>query len=449
MPGAGDDGPSAVPPLATAPWVELVTIGDELLLGVTTDTNGAYVARRLGELGISVSRRTTTGDDEPAIAAAVGEALARTGRVIVTGGLGPTSDDRTRQAVAALLGRQLGRDEQVAESLRERWRRIGHESPIPENNLAMAMVPDGARLLRNSRGAAPGLWLEAGPARWVALLPGVPSEMRAMLDGELMPLLRGLLDEDAASSATSRTAAGAHAPPAVIVSRTLRTTGVPESVLAQLLEGARVEDTGATLAYLPGREGVDLRLTARGHPRAVANRILADAGALLLERVGGHVYAEGDTDLAAVVLEACRARAWRVAVAESCTGGLLGARLTDPAGASDVLEGGVISYANQVKTGLLGVEAAMLAARGAVSEEVARQMSSGVRALLGVDVGVGITGVAGPGGGSDAKPVGTVWVALDLAGSVAARVHQFAGDRAEIRFRATQAALHMLHVAAR
>ena len=413
--------------------IELITIGDELLLGFTIDTNAAHLGRELSALGVAVVRRATVGDDADAIVPAVREALERTGAVITTGGLGPTSDDRTREAMASLFGRELRRDEGVADRLRAWWARRGLPGELPASNLTQAMVPDGATVLENRHGTAPGLWIEDDRGRWVAMLPGVPREMRGLLADAVVPRL-------------ADRAAGAGA--GVIRSRTLRTTSISESQLADCLHGLDAATLGGSLAYLPGVEGVDLRVTVRGHGAAESEALLDRAAALLRERAGEWIYAEGDGDLAAVVLQRCREHGWRVAVAESCTGGLLGARLTEPAGASDVFEGGVIAYDNRVKVAQLGVREADLDAHGAVSEPVVRQMASGVRARLGTAVGIGITGIAGPTGGSEEKPVGTVWIAVDVEGAVHARRIHAVGPRGEIRARAAQTALDMLRRAA-
>ena len=408
--------------------VELLTIGDELLLGFTVDTNGPYLARALAATGVSVVRRTAVGDAPADIAAAVREALERTGAVITTGGLGPTADDLTKPSIAALFGRGLSLHQPTADAMRERWRtRFGRA--MPESNLQQAMLPDGARVLVNRHGSAPGVFLEDERGRWVAMLPGVPRELRGMTDDELVPFLK------------SRNGG---APVSVVRSRTVRTTGIAESALADLLGTDLGRGTaGASLAYLPGPEGTDLRLTTEGAPDDVEAR-LAEGAARLAERVGRHAYGEDATDLAATVLELCRARGRRVAVAESCTGGMLGQRLTAIPGSSDVVLGGTIAYENGVKQKLLGVPATMLERFGAVSEAVARQMASAARLTFDADIGVGITGVAGPGGGTPEKPVGTVWIALDLGGDNRAQRVSLIGDRAEIRFRATQSALDMM-----
>ncbi|HEY0971546.1 MAG TPA: competence/damage-inducible protein A [Gemmatimonadales bacterium] len=409
--------------------IELVTIGDELLLGFTIDTNSAFIARELGEYGISVVRRTTVGDAAEEIAGAVGEALERTGAVITTGGLGPTADDRTREAIARLFGRELRQDDGVAARLRAWWERRGRAGGMPASNLVQALVPEGARVLENRHGTAPGIWIEDDRGRWVAMLPGVPRELRGMISDTMIPEL-------------ARRAGTAGA--GVVRSRTLRTTGISESAVADIMSGVEIETPVLSLAYLPGPEGLDLRLTARGLPADEADVILTDAAARLRSLVGRHVYGEDADDLAAVVLDLCRARSMRVAVAESCTGGLLGWRLTAPSGSSDVFEGGIIAYDNRVKLAQLGVPVADLERDGAVSRSVARAMATGARTRLGTAIGVGITGVAGPGGGSAEKPVGTVWIAADVDGEVRDFRGHFVGDRAEVRWRAAQAALELL-----
>ena len=408
--------------------LEIVTIGDELLLGETIDVNAVWLARELGAIGIQVVRRTTVGDGAGAISAAVREALDRTGAVITTGGLGPTSDDRTRPAIAALFGRELHHDDRLWEGLKARWRERGRGGEPPESNRVQALVPEGAAVLHNRHGTAPGLFLEDESGRWVAMLPGVPREMRGLLADELLPRLR------------ERTTADRR----VIRSLTLRTTGIAESQLPDLL-GEHADGFGtASLAYLPGQEGVDLRLTVRDARPDDADRTLREAADALRARLGRFWYADGPTDLADVVITACRAQSLHLAVAESCTGGLLASRLTSVPGSSHAFTGGVIAYDNSVKVGQLGVDSSVIDLHGAVSEEVARAMAFGVRSLMGASIGVGITGVAGPDGGTAAKPVGLVYIAVDRGGSVAVHGGRFVGDRAEIRFRATQAALNMI-----
>jgi competence/damage-inducible protein CinA-like protein len=417
----------------TSLQVELITIGDELLLGFTIDTNAAHIARTLAASGVEIVRRTTVGDEAEKIAQSVREALDRTGAVITTGGLGPTSDDLTKPAIARIFGREMKLDEAFATKLEERWRARFPNSRFPATNRSQAEIPEGARILTNRHGTAPGIWLEDDEGRWVAMMPGVPREMRGMLAEELLPVIKARAKGEEES---------------VVLSGTLRTTGIAESAIAELLgqgfPGTPDTELGSLpLAYLPGVAGVDLRVTARGFPRARAEKLIAEAILKLKSRVSAYAYGEDDADLAAVVLEKCRALGYKLAVAESCTGGMLGERLTSIPGSSDVFLGGVIAYHNDVKRNLLGVRAEDLEQFGAVSEQVALQMASGVREKLGADVGVSVTGIAGPGGGTAEKPVGLIWVAVH-ASEVKARRFHVGGDRAEIRQRAAQAALEMV-----
>ena len=416
----------------TASQVELITIGDELLLGFTIDTNAAHISRLLAANGIEIVRRTTVGDEAEAIAQAVREALDRTGAVITTGGLGPTSDDLTKPAIARLFGRAMKLDETIAAKLEERWRARFPKSVFPSTNRTQAEIPEGARILVNRHGTAPGIWLEDEKGRWVAMMPGVPREMRGMLAEELLPEIRTRMK-------------GVES---VVLSGTLRTTGIAESAIAELLGPNFLGDPQSDLeslplAYLPGVAGVDLRVTAKGLPPERAQRLVKVAIVKLRSRVEAYAYGEDDADLAAVVLDRCRALKLKLAVAESCTGGMLGERLTSIPGSSDVFLGGVIAYHNDVKKELLGVRAEDLERYGAVSEEVARQMAAGVRDKTGADVGISVTGIAGPGGGTPEKPVGLVWIAIHGSDAKARRFH-VVGDRAEIRQRAAQAALEMV-----
>ena len=404
--------------------LEIITVGTELLLGFTLDTNGAELGRALSAAGIRVVRRTSVADQPDEIRDAVAAALSRTGIVIATGGLGPTRDDITKQVVAGIYGWPLDFDEQLWQALVERYRRRGR---VPaESNRSQAEVPRGALVLPNRWGSAPGLWLEDARGL-VVMLPGVPLEMRNLFAAEVAPRL-------AARAGTS----------GVIRSRTVRVTGIPESTLAERLGEIEAAVAPLTLAYLPGLDGVDLRVTAWGLAAAEADDHLARAVAELRARAGDVVYGEDDADLAGLVLDRARQLGVRIAVAESCTGGLLGARLTEISGSSDVFAGGVIAYENAVKTELLGVASDMLETEGAVSGPVALAMASTALERFGVDLAVSVTGIAGPGGGSESKPVGTVWFGLAGRGGLAAVHTMLGGTRSEIRYRAAQAALFLL-----
>jgi nicotinamide-nucleotide amidase len=406
--------------------VEVVTIGDELLLGFTIDTNAAHLAQRLASIGIHIAQRSTVGDDAAEIARVVRQALDRTGAVITTGGLGPTSDDLTKASIAAIFGRSMVIDEEHLAWMEQRWLKRFNR-PLPATNRNQAMVPEGSTKLQNNHGSAPGIWLEDDAGRWVAMLPGVPREMRGMLADTLLPRLGSRVN------ATT-----------VVRSLTLRTVGVAESALADQIESMDGGPLGVSLAYLPSIAGVDLRLSVRDIPADEAASRLDEAAARLRARVGESIYGEGDDDLAAVVLDLCRQRGLTIGVAESCTGGLLGARLTAIAGSSDVVQGGVISYSNRAKIELLGVDESLIRTHGAVSEQVACAMAAGARRATKASVGLAITGVAGPGGGSQEKPVGTVWIAVDIDGDTQPRLLRMWGDREEIRQRSAQWTMELL-----
>jgi nicotinamide-nucleotide amidase len=404
--------------------IELVTIGTELLLGMTIDTNGAEIARALAAHGVRVTRRTSVADSGDAIRDAVADALERTGAVLTTGGLGPTRDDITKKVVADLFNAPLDFDETIWAGLLARFATLQRKPA--ESNRSQAEVPRGATVLTNRWGTAPGLWLEGAPGL-VIMLPGVPLEMRRLLETEVVPRL--------ASRGTG----------SVIRSLLVRTSGIPESSLAERMGEVEREIAPLTLAYLPGLEGVDLRLSAWGLAPDEAERRLHAAAGLLRSRGLENVYAEGESDLAAVVLDEARSQGARLAVAESCTGGLLGARITEVPGSSEVFVGGVIAYDNALKVGLLGVPEALLVEHGAVSEPVARAMAEGAARRFGVAAAISVTGVAGPAGGTPEKPVGTVWIGCSYHGTVETRRSLFPGSRHEIRARAAQAALFLLH----
>lgn len=403
--------------------IELITIGTELLLGFTVDTNSAFAGRTLADRGVRVVRRTSVPDEPVVIEAAVRESLARTGAVITTGGLGPTRDDITKKVVAGIFDAPLEFQESLWQALVERYRRLGRV-PV-ESNRSQAEVPRGATVLVNRRGSAPGLWLE-GAAGLVVMLPGVPREMHHLLTEEVMPRL------------------SARARGLVVRSRVVRTAAIGESVLAERLGDIEPAVAPLTLAYLPGMVGVDLRLTAWDMSPEEADRRLAAAADLLKARAGAHAFGEGEADLAAVLLGELRSANVKLAVAESCTGGLLGARLTAIPGSSAVFQGGVIAYDDAVKIRDLGVPGELIARHGAVSEEVARAMVRGVRERFGTEAGVSITGIAGPDGGTAEKPVGTVWFAFSERGHEEAMREAFFGEREEIRERSVQWAMYQL-----
>ncbi len=403
--------------------LELVTIGTELLLGQLVDTNGPALGRALAAIGVRVVRRTAVDDEPGAIADAVGDALRRTGAVLTTGGLGPTSDDVTKHAVAGLFGAALRFDDGVWAAIEERFRRLGR-TPSPANR-SQAEVPDGATVLPNRWGTAPGLWLEGGPGL-VIMLPGVPGEMQRLLEHEVLPRL------------------GARAGAGVVRSAVVRTTSIAESSVAARVGPLEPGLAPLTLAYLPTIRGVDLRLTAWQLEAAEADRRLEAGCRRLEEALPENAYGRDEDDLAAVLLATLRGRGDTLAVAESCTGGLLGARITAVPGSSEVFTGGLVCYADRLKLDLADLDPALLAAHGAVSEPVASALALGAARRLGATAAIGVTGIAGPGGGSEAKPVGTVCFGWVLGETRETGTYVFPGDRVEIRERAAQFALHRL-----
>ncbi|MFN3597944.1 MAG: competence/damage-inducible protein A [Rubricoccaceae bacterium] len=379
----------------------LLTVGDELLLGQVVNTNAAWLGEQLALAGVSVTRAETVGDAPEGIAAALERALGEVDLVLVTGGLGPTNDDVTKKAVADVFGVPLVHDPDVLAAVEERFAARGRRMP-PANRL-IADVPEGFAVLPNRRGTAPGLWGEttrAGRPRRVAVLPGVPYEMETLFTEGVLPRVRALR-------------------PGVVLHRTLHTAGHGESDLEERLgDLSDVLSGGLSLAFLPSLGTVRLRVTARGEDTAEARARLDRAVAYIRDTLGGAVFGEGETTLEAALGELLVARGLTLAVAESCTGGAIAARLTAVPGASRYFSGGVIAYGNGVKVSLLSVGADALDAHGAVSEPVARQMAEGVRRALGADLGVGVTGIAGPDGGTPEKPVGTVFLAVaDAAGT--------------------------------
>lgn len=406
--------------------LELLTIGTELLLGYTVDTNAVELGRALAAAGAELTRRTTVPDRPDAIRAGVAEALDRTGFVLATGGLGPTRDDMTKRVVAELFGKRLVLDEALLATLEARFQRLGR--PMPAINRTQAEVPEGATVLPNPRGTAPGLWLDDDRGRAVVLLPGVPREMRGLLVEEVLPRL-------VARQLGERR---------VVLSRTVRTTGIAESALAERVGSIESAILPLTLAYLPSTDGVDLRVTAwRLEPRDAETRLAAVA-LRLATAAGEHYYGADDADLAAVVLDRLRQGRHRLGIAESCTGGIVAERITNIPGASDTFIGGVVAYADVVKTAALKVSLETLEAHGAVSEETVRAMAEGAQRLFSADCTIAVTGIAGPGGGTAEKPVGTVWLAARVHTNTQVVKRVLPGDREEIRRRAAQAALDLL-----
>ncbi len=406
----------------------LLTIGDELLIGQIVDANAAWLARECNRCGIEVVRALTVGDEKAAIARAFGEAMIDSNIVIATGGLGPTPDDVTREAVAGMLGVAMRVDTTVLHRVRERFReRSWPLSPISER---VALVPDGFEVLPNAAGTAPGLWRvheQSGVQCILTLVPGVPREMKGIFRDHIAPRLRAM--------------AGAR----VVAHRTLRTVGIGESRLQELMgDLSNYMDDTLRVASLPSAGQVRLRLSATGADQAVVCKRLDDLESHLRETIGPYIYGVDGETLEEVVGRALKRRGLTVAVAESCTGGLVLHRLTNTPGSSAYVAGGIVAYANAIKTRTLGVQHETLQAHGAVSREVAKQMALGVRERLDADYGLATTGIAGPKGGTASKPVGTVWVGCSGPLRTGARRFAFGKDRATNKTRSAIAALDML-----
>lgn len=401
----------------------IITVGNELLQGFVVDTNAAWLGQELLALGVKVVQRLTVGDEGGAIREAVHQALSRADLVIATGGLGPTTDDVTKPAVAELFGVRLVQDKRIFRDIQARFRARGIE--MPGNNWDQALVPKPGRAFRNPWGSAPGLVFEK-QNKICILLPGVPLEMKALFDQDVRAFIRW------------RTKGRC------ILIRTLHTTGIPESALAEKVSGLVASWPQGTLAYLPSTFGVDLRVRTEGRDRKEAEGRLKPKIDVLARAVKPYVYGKDQETLEQTVGRLLRKQRKTVALAESCTGGLIGDRLTDVPGSSDYFLGGAIVYSNLLKHRLLGVSSLTLRTRGAVSEACAKQMAKGVRDLCGADYGLATTGIAGPAGGTREKPVGLVYLALSDGQTTAVERHRFLNSRREIKERAVQAALNLL-----
>lgn len=413
-------------------FVELINTGSELLLGRTLNTHQYWLGRQLADLGYVVSRQVCVPDAGPAIEQAVREALGRADLILVTGGLGPTSDDITRELIAELLKRPLREDPAIIAELQRFF--ASRNRPMPDRNRVQAQVPEGAMVLTNPNGTAPGLAMEVQPnpfrengkTTWLFMLPGPPRELRPMFTDTVVPLIRRVLPLQSE-----------------YVCRTLRSTGIGESALAARithpLQG--LVEQGLDLGYCAHPGSVDVRLAARGRQ---ASQLVSTAEAAVREALGTHLFGEGDEELESVIIRLLTERQETLAVAESCTGGFLAHRLTNVPGASAVFLSGLVTYSNEAKQRLLGVSAETLAEHGAVSEAVAREMAEGACRQNRTTYALAVTGVAGPTGGTAAKPVGTVFISL--AGSFPTVVERNFNpcDRETFKQITTQQALNLL-----
>jgi nicotinamide-nucleotide amidase len=428
--------------------IELLNTGSELMLGRVLNTHQQWLCRRLADLGYVVTRQVAVPDTARDIQSGVREALDRANLVLVTGGLGPTSDDITRDLIAQLLGKKLRLDEAVLENIKRRF--AARNRPMPKNNEVQAMVPEGAVVLPNPNGTAPGLAMQIedganhfsspvsnlrssiselpSPKKWLVMLPGPPRELRPMFNEQVAPLLKREFPLDAP-----------------FVCRTLRTSGIAESLVQEKIETplAKWVAAGLEVGYCARVGQVDVRLSARG---AGGGEIVRAAEAMVQEIFNAQIYGFDDEEIEAVVVRLLTARKKTLALAESCTGGGVAHRVTNVPGASEVFLGGFVTYSNELKRKFLGVRAETLAAHGAVSEPAAREMAEGARSQTGADYAVAVTGIAGPGGGTPEKPVGTVFLALagEFGTTVECRLNAY--EREAFKQLTAQQALEMLRI---
>ncbi len=429
--------------------IELINTGTELMLGRVLNTHQQWLCRRLTDLGYVVARQVAVPDTAPAIQSAVREALDRAELVIVTGGLGPTSDDLTRDLIAQLLGKKLRLDNAVLDQIQRRF--AARNLPMPKNNEVQALVPEGALVLANPNGTAPGLAMEVGSSegrvprapnsekvgdsqssplrtQWLVMLPGPPRELRPMFDDFVVLLLRREFP-----------------PGGPFVCRTLRTSGWPNP-WCRRRSGRRSRNWrpwGWKLGYCARVGQVDVRLSARG---ADAERVVREAEAIVQRTFGAQIYGFDDEEIETVVVRLLAERRKTLALAESCTGGGIAHRVTNVPGASAVFLGGFVTYSNEAKQKFLGVRAETLAAQGAVSEAVAREMAEGARRQTGADYALAVTGIAGPGGGTNDKPVGTVFMALAGESGTTVERRMNAYERETFKQLTAQQALEKLRV---
>jgi nicotinamide-nucleotide amidase len=429
--------------------IEIINTGSELMLGRVLNTHSQWLCRRLADLGHVVTRQVAIADDGNQIQQAVRESLDRADLVITTGGLGPTSDDLTRELISGLLGKKLVENKEVLAHIEDFFAKRGR--PRPAKTSVETLVPEGALVFLNPTGTAPGLAMKVGSgilglgsgeqqthnlfppdprskiqdARWLIMLPGPPRELRPMFDDSVVPLLKREFSEG------------------IFICRTLRSTGIGESRVQEMVETdlSPLVQRGLEVGYCARPGAVDVRLTAGG---ATAVKLVSEAVAVVQKILGENIFGVGDDEIEAVVVRLLTERKKTLALAESCTGGCIAQRVTDVPGASAVLPGGVVSYANSAKEKFLGVRAETLAKHGAVSGAVATEMALGTREKFGSDFALAVTGIAGPGGGTPEKPVGTVFVALATASGVEVKQFLNVWERATFKQVTASQALEML-----
>jgi nicotinamide-nucleotide amidase len=401
----------------------VLSIGTELTRGELVNSNAAWLSAELTAMGFEVVEHVVVDDDRAHIASSLKSLLDRARVIVATGGLGPTTDDVTTEAVASALGARLVRDDASLEHIRRRFERVGRT--MSDSNAKQADFPEGADILPNAAGTAPGFGVRFGE-RVAYFLPGVPREMRRMFEEQVSVRIRSL------------------APNTLFQSR-LRTFGLPESVVGEKLAGVESAFPGTTIGYRAHFPEIEVKVLARAASHALARQLCERATAEVRSRLGTTIFGEADDTFAGVVGRALRTRGWTLAIAESCTGGLVGHMMTREAGASDYLLLDAVTYANSAKARVLGVDEETIRWHGAVSSEVAAAMADGAKRVSGADIALSLTGIAGPSGGTEDKPVGTVYIAIaGVDGATEVKHRTFGGDRAQVQTLAAYAGLQMV-----
>ena len=403
--------------------VEIISVGDELLIGQTMNTNAGWMGEQLLNIGVHVDWVTTVGDSKERLRQAVQIAESRADVILVTGGLGPTHDDVTKLVLTAYFASTLVLNKDILQEVKERFRKRGFK--MAKVNEEQALVPDKAKLITNALGTAPGLIFEKG-SKTFYVMPGVPREMKSMMRDTVLPQLKGQLDGEA------------------IRVKKLMTTGIPESTLFERLDNLAEIEQYAQVAFLPNLFGVKIRLMARADNDTEAEYKLAHAEKLVRDKINRDIFADKDISLEEAIAELLVHRRETLAVAESCTGGMISNRLTNIPGSSQFYERGIISYSNKAKIEILRVPEALILQHGAVSPQVALSMARGVRKLAGTNYGLSVTGIAGPSGGTPEKPVGLVFIGFADENESTFEKHTFANDRIGNKQRSVQAALNLL-----
>ncbi|MGO9480604.1 MAG: competence/damage-inducible protein A [Candidatus Kryptoniota bacterium] len=402
----------------------IITIGDELLIGQVTNTNAAFMGQKMSEIGIEVSRMVVVGDQYDEIMNVFKEYRSAVDAILVTGGLGPTHDDITKKVVADFFDTKLIMDNAVLENVRDRLSK--RNITLRKVNEEQALVPEGCEVLMNHWGTAPGILFEKGNEVFV-VMPGVPHEMQNIMTEYVVPRLR------------------AKAVGQVIVHRVLKTTGIAESSLYELIGNVEeILGDKAKLAFLPSQFGVRLRITVNAPTKAGADSIIAGVEQKIRSKAGKYIYSEGEIDLEEIVGRLLAERRLTLSVAESCTGGYISHRITNISGSSAYFDRGVVTYSNEAKVEMLHVPEDIIKKSGAVSEEVAAAMAEGIRKISGTDIGISVTGIAGPTGGTPDKPVGLVYIGLADHAGTAVKKYLFPDERVRFKDRASQAALEFV-----